>query len=124
MNFINKIRLFFLKKNLLIILGKIRILQMEVSRLEKILDEKMIGCRKNFLQDVKKVGEEIAEMRAMSPVSSHFLPAVEVSQKIDNLKKEIETLFDERRDLQLNAVELKGVCQTPSINAEMHKMLA
>jgi hypothetical protein len=126
MGIISKIRLSFLKKNLLIVLGKIRILQMEVSRLEKIHDEMMIENKERFALDVIRHNgnERTAMNRATSPFTGYLREATEISMKIGGLEKEIEILFDERCDLRLKAVELKGVSQAPSINAEIHKMLA
>lgn len=101
MNFINKIRLSFLKKNLLIVLVRIRFLRIEIPRLKKIYDEIMVSDATQFHHTFHKYSglEFIAEYKKYEPFLSFCLAMPAFYVKIDDLEKELDDLLNMRKEL-------------------------
>lgn len=119
------IRSFFLRRRVFVIVEQVRILRIEIHRLMKIYDQMMAKNARRFLRDVQRNGSEaMARYEASNPFTGYCRPAGDVMVKINGLEKQVQALFDERREIRLKMAELRGVCQTSSTCAEVRAMLA
>lgn len=125
----NQIRLFFLRRRIFVIVEQIRIFRIEIHRLTKIYDKMMLENVKRFALDIHRYGgisygRTCAESEALNPLTGYCRPASDAHVKIVGLERQIQTLYDERRDIRLKMAELRGFCQTPTTCAKVAGELA
>jgi hypothetical protein len=118
----NRIRLFFLRRRVFVIVEQIRILRVEIHRLTKIYDRMMAENAKRFARDICRydngrpagmLGRTHAEWEATNWLTGYCRPASDIRMKTNGLEEQVQALYDERREIRLKMAELHGCCQTP-----------